>query len=80
MARFADGIGIPLDPFFGSMGVGRIDSAPPGDHAGLVAGTTLFIPVHARGALFEVGVDFIVTQAVDGTKGIHGLIPKSVFK
>jgi len=67
MARFADGIEIPLRPFFGSMGVappeasGRISSAPPWIHAGnldnkeLVAGTTLFIPVHARGALFLVG-------------------------
>jgi acetamidase/formamidase len=67
IAKFAPGIEIPLHPFFGSMGVappeayGRIDSAPPGVHAGnmdnkeLVAGTTLFLPVHARGALFEVG-------------------------
>ena len=67
MGRFAPGVEIPLRPFFGSMGVappeslGRIDSAPPWIHAGnldnkeLVAGTTLFIPVHARGALFSVG-------------------------
>jgi acetamidase/formamidase len=40
---------------------GRVSSAPPGTHAGnldnkeLVAGTKLFIPVHAPGALFEVG-------------------------
>src|SRR5882724_3885266 len=40
VARFADGIEIPLRPFFGSMGVapaeivGRISSAPPGVHAG----------------------------------------------
>ncbi len=66
-AAFAPGITIPLHPFFGSMGVapdpaaGRISSNPPGTHAGnldnrlLVAGTTLYIPVHARGALFEVG-------------------------
>jgi len=66
-AAFAPGIVIPLRPFFGSMGVapppeaGRISSNPPGTHAGnldnrlLVAGTTLLIPVHARGALFEVG-------------------------
>ncbi|MBZ5586291.1 MAG: acetamidase/formamidase family protein, partial [Acidobacteriia bacterium] len=179
VARFAGNIEIPLHPFFGSMGVapdpskGRVDSAPPGDHAGnldnreLVAGATLFIPVHAPGALFEVGdghagqgngevditametslvgtfqffvrkdmklkwpraetpthwivmgldpdltqalvqavreaidflvtekhlsredayalcsvaVDFDVTQAVDGTKGIHGIIPKNIFK
>lgn len=61
------GIEIPLRPFFGSMGVapararGRINSAPPGTHAGnldnkeLVAGTILYIPVHARGALLAVG-------------------------
>jgi len=67
VAQFAPGIEIPLHPFFGSMGVappeafGRIDSAPPGIHAGnmdnkeLVAGTTLYLPVHAKGALFEVG-------------------------
>src|SRR5471030_2061356 len=67
VARFANNIEIPLHPFFGSMGVappesaGRISSAPPGIHAGnldnkdLVVGTKLFIPVHAPGALFEVG-------------------------
>jgi len=176
---FAPGIELPLRPFFGSMGVappenaGKVNSAPPGIHAGnldnkeLVAGTTLFIPVHARGALFQVGdghagmgngevditametsltgvfqfilhkdmhlkwpraetpthwitmgldpdlteatriavhetldflvnekklsredaymlasvaVDFEITQLVDGTKGVHGMIPKSIFK
>jgi len=67
IARFAPGIEIPLKPFFGSMGLappdvsGRISSGPPWVHAGnldnreLVAGTTLYIPIHARGALFEVG-------------------------
>src|SRR6185503_10128872 len=179
VAKFADKIEIPLRPFFGSMGVapaeakGRINSGPPGDHAGnldnkdLVEGTTLYIPVWVKGALFEtgdghagqgngevditametslvgtfqfivrkdmklkaprgetpthwiamgldpdldealkmavreaidflvtekhlsredaymlssVGVDFNVTQAVDGTKGVHGMIPKSIFK
>jgi acetamidase/formamidase len=178
VARFAEGIEIPLRPFFGSMGVappksaGRISSVPPGVHAGnldnkeLVAGTTLFIPVHAKGALFAVGdghaaqgdgeiditaletslkgtlqfvvrkdrrlrwpraetpthfivmgldkdltqamklaareaidflttekelspdqaymlasvaVNFRVTQVVDGTKGVHGMIPKAIF-
>jgi acetamidase/formamidase len=179
VARFAGNIEIPLRPFFGSMGVappesaGRINSAPPGIHAGnldnkdLVAGTKIYIPVHAPGALFEVGdghagqgngevditaletsltgtfqfvvrkdmhlkwprgetpthfiamgldkdltealkiavresidflvtekhlsredaymlssvaVDFNVTQAVDGIKGVHAMIPKSIFK
>src|SRR5471030_2236368 len=67
VARFANNIEIPLHPFFGSMGVappesaGRISSAPPGIHAGnldnkdLVVGTKLFIPVHAPGALLEIG-------------------------
>jgi len=67
VAKFAPGIEIPLHPFFGSMGVappesvGRFNSAPPWIMAGnldnkdLVAGSTLYIPVHAKGALFEVG-------------------------
>jgi hypothetical protein len=25
-------------------------------------------------------VDFEITQLVDGTKGVHGMIPKSIFK
>ena len=31
-------------------------------------------------ALCSVAVDFNVTQAVDGTKGVHAMIPKSIFK
>lgn len=66
-ADYAPGIVIPMKPFFGSMGVapapelGRVSSNPPGRHAGnmdnreLVAGSTLFIPIFARGALFEIG-------------------------
>jgi acetamidase/formamidase len=40
---------------------GRVSSNPPGRHAGnldnreLIAGSTLYIPVFAHGALFEVG-------------------------
>jgi acetamidase/formamidase len=30
--------------------------------------------------LSSMAVDFDVTQVVDGTKGIHGMIPKSLFK
>ena len=64
---FSPGISIPLHPFFGSMGIapppemGKLDSAPPNVHAGnmdnkeMVEGSTLFIPVHAKGALFEAG-------------------------
>jgi acetamidase/formamidase len=66
-AEFFPGIVIPLKPFYGSIGlapapeIGRLSSNPPGRHAGnmdnreLVAGTTLYIPVFARGALFEIG-------------------------
>jgi acetamidase/formamidase len=28
----------------------------------------------------SVSVDYVVTQAVDGTKDIHGLMPKSIFR
>ena len=67
VAHFGPGVTIPLHPFFGSMGVapppgfGRYDSTPPTiiggnmDNKELVAGATLFLPVHAKGALFEVG-------------------------
>jgi acetamidase/formamidase len=66
-AEFLPGIVIPLKPFYGSLGLapapelGRLSSNPPGRHAGnmdnreLVAGSTLYIPVFARGALLEIG-------------------------
>jgi acetamidase/formamidase len=67
IGHFAPGIDIPLHPFFGSMGdappesAGRYSSVPPWMHGGnmdnkeLVAGTTLYLPVHTAGALFEAG-------------------------
>src|SRR5215468_5534889 len=66
-AEFRPGIVIPLQPFFGSLGVapapeaGRVSSNPPGRHAGnldnkeLTVGSSLFIPVFVPGALFEIG-------------------------
>ena len=66
-APFAPGVTIPLRPFFGSMGVappegwGRYDSTAPSsiggnmDDKALVTGTVLYLPVFAKGALFEVG-------------------------
>jgi acetamidase/formamidase len=66
-AEFFPGIVVPLKPFFGSMGVappaavGRMSSNPPSRMAGnmdnkeLTAGSTLYIPVFAPGALFAVG-------------------------
>jgi acetamidase/formamidase len=67
VGHFGPGIDVPLHPFFGSMGVapppsfGRYDSTAPTisggnmDDKALVAGATVFFPVHASGALFEVG-------------------------
>jgi len=66
-AEFLPGIVIPLKPFYGSLGLapapemGRLSSNPPGRHAGnldnreLIAGSTLYIPVFVKGALFEIG-------------------------
>ncbi len=67
-AEVGRGVVVPVDkPFFGTMGVapdaslGRISSGPPGVHTGnldnkdLIAGTTLYMPVHVAGALFSVG-------------------------
>jgi acetamidase/formamidase len=67
VAQFSKEIEIPLKPFFGVMGVapprvvGRIGSTAPGyfggnlDNKELAAGSTLYLPVHAAGALFSVG-------------------------
>ena len=67
VAHMGPEITIPMRPFFGSLGVappvlrGRVSSGPPGYYVGnldnkeLVPGTTLFMPVHVRGALLSVG-------------------------
>jgi len=66
VAKFAPGIEIPLHPFFrqhGRRAAGKrrpLHSAPPWimggnlDNKDLVAGSTLYLPVHRTGALFEV--------------------------
>jgi acetamidase/formamidase len=58
---------LPLQPFFGVMGVapppawGMVSTLPPRRNGGnldnkeLVAGTTLYLPVHVPGAMFSVG-------------------------
>ncbi|MFC2969581.1 acetamidase/formamidase family protein [Acidimangrovimonas pyrenivorans] len=67
IGRLPWGTELPLKPFFGVMGVapppnwGAISTIQPRAHGGnidlkeLVAGTTLYLPVHAEGALFSVG-------------------------
>jgi acetamidase/formamidase len=67
-AEIAPGVVVPVNrPFFGTIGVaplpsmGRISSGPPGIHTGNIdnkdvgAGSTLYMPVYAPGALFSVG-------------------------
>ena len=65
--RMPYGVELTLAPFFGVMGVapppayGTISTIQPREHGGnldnkeLTAGTTLFLPVHAKGALFSAG-------------------------
>ncbi len=63
---FSPDIEIPLRPFLGIMAVapeepGRVPTAPPREFGGnidckeLVAGTTLYLPVFVKGALFSAG-------------------------
>lgn len=66
-ARLSWGLDLHLKPFFGVMGVappqnwGRISTIQPRAHGGnidnkeLVAGSTLYLPVFAEGALFSCG-------------------------
>jgi acetamidase/formamidase len=81
-ASFRPGVTLPLAPFFGSIGVAlnvpaRISSGPPGAHTGnldnkhLIAGSTLYIPVHVPGALLSMG-DGHAMQG-DGEVSLTGL-------
>jgi acetamidase/formamidase len=65
--RLPWGLELPLKPFFGVMAVapppawGMVSTLPPRRNGGnldnkqLVAGTTLYLPIHVDGALFSVG-------------------------
>ena len=66
ITEFLPGVQIPLRPFPGTIGVarkepGRYSTVPPGEYGGnmdirdLVEGTTLYLPVFVRGALFWSG-------------------------
>ena len=67
VTQFAPDVTLRLAPFFGSIGVApdpivrRVSSGPPGHHTGnldnkeLVVGSTLYVPVHAPGALLSLG-------------------------
>ncbi len=65
--EFAPGVVVPTKPFWGVIAVapppsmGRVPSGPPGvfggnmDNHDLQPGTSLFLPVHAPGALISIG-------------------------
>ena len=66
VTHFRDDITVPLDPFMGTMGVCPAGASatpimPPGIFGGnmdtrqLVKGTTLYLPIQERGALFSTG-------------------------
>jgi acetamidase/formamidase len=66
VARFGDDVAIPLEPYFGTMGVCPADAieqsvVTPGKFGGnmdirhLVRGSSLYLPVEVRGALFSCG-------------------------
>jgi acetamidase/formamidase len=67
VGRLPWGLELPLRPFFGVMAVapppawGSVSTLPPRRNGGnldnkeLVAGTTLYLPIHVDGALFSVG-------------------------
>src|SRR5215831_4911666 len=66
VTEFLPGVYIPLKPFPGTLGVarkepGQYSSVPPGEYAGnldirdMVAGTSLYVPVHVPGALLWTG-------------------------
>ncbi|MDB5512434.1 MAG: amidase [Enterovirga sp.] len=67
VGRLPWGLELPLRPFFGVMAVappagwGMVSTLPPRRNGGnldnkeLVAGATLFLPIHTDGALFSVG-------------------------
>lgn len=66
VGEFVDGIEVPLDPFPGTIGLAPADESqrsmgPPHDAGGnmdtkhLTAGTTLYLPVEAEGAMVSIG-------------------------
>lgn len=66
-ARLAEGVTVPLDPFFGIVAVappveqGRVSTTPPSffggnlDVGALGPGSTIYFPIHVEGARFFVG-------------------------
>ncbi len=75
------GVDVPLDPMIGVIGVApageAIDTETPGAHGGnmdtrhIRAGSTLYLPVQAAGALFAVGD--VHAQMGDGEVGVCGM-------
>jgi acetamidase/formamidase len=85
--EFAEGIRIPLKPFAGVMGVAPdtdelLNTIPPRANGGnlddpnLVAGTTVYFPVFAKGGLFSIGD----THAVQGHGEVSGTAMESPMR
>jgi len=97
IGRMPWGLEIPLRPFFGVMAVapppawGMVSTLPPRRNGGnldnkeLVAGTTLYLPIHTDGALFSCGDghgvqgdgEVCITAIETGLVGTFELIARS---
>ncbi len=78
---YLGGVTVPVDPMIGVIGVApageAVDTETPGEHGGnmdmrhIRAGSTLYLPVQAPGALFAVGD--VHAQMGDGEVGVCGM-------
>ncbi|PTW52233.1 acetamidase/formamidase family protein [Rhodovulum kholense] len=84
------GIRIPIRPHFGTLGVATaeadfVEPVPPSytggnvDNRRIGKGAIMYYPVSVEGALRSVGVDFGITQVVDGNWGVHAIVKKDIF-
>jgi len=87
ITEFLPGIEIPLKPFPGILGVarkepGRYGTVPPGEYAGNLdirdfsEGTSLYVPVHVRGALLWSGD----SHAAQGNGEVNLTAVETAFK
>jgi len=78
---YVAGVSVPVEPMIGVIGAapagGDVDTETPGAHGGnmdnrfIRAGSTLYLPVHADGALFALGD--VHAQMGDGEVGVCGM-------
>ena len=75
--EFAPGVVVPTKPFWGVIGV-----APPPSMGRVpsVIVATKGLPRDDVLMLLSAAMDLHVTEIVDGTKGVHAMLPKSIFQ